>query len=59
MLKTLLNKEKREALKENIEVVFAVLTVASFVAKKVREHREAEENVQVVPGHVVSVVDHN
>lgn len=58
MLKTLFDKKKRENLKENIEVVFAVATVLSFVAKKMRERQEAEDQVQVVQGHVVSRSDH-
>lgn len=37
----LLDKEKREAIKEPIEVVFAVLTIVSFIHSRVQKHKAA------------------
>lgn len=50
MLKVILDKKKREAVKDNIDVVFAVITIVSFVASKVQSRRgegtEVEEGEQ-------------
>lgn len=53
MFKSLLKKEKRKEIQDNIEVVFAVFTILAFAKKQIEKRREAEENVQVVQGHVV------
>lgn len=43
MLKGLLDKDKREDLKEKIEVVFAVVTIVSFISHRISKQREEEE----------------
>jgi len=43
MIKTLLDKEKREDLKEKVEVAFALFTIASYVSSRIKKRREAEE----------------
>jgi len=47
MFKALFNKEKREAIREPIEVAFAVLTIVSFVAGKVQKHRAKDDESEV------------
>jgi hypothetical protein len=42
MFKTLLDRDKREDLKEKVEVVFAVFTITSFVISRVQKHRAAQ-----------------
>ncbi len=41
--KKLLEKEKREAIKENIDVIFAVITIVSFVGSRISKRNEDEE----------------
>jgi len=48
MFKALFDKEKREAIREPIEVAFAVLTIVSFVAGKVQKHRAQEDETPEV-----------
>lgn len=47
MLKTLFNKEKREHLKEQVEVVFAVFTIVSFVVSKYNKKHSGEDKTEV------------
>lgn len=56
MIKSLLKKENREKLKEQIEVVFAVITIVSYVSSRIQEKRQGEserEEYEVVCGEVV------
>lgn len=36
------NKQKRDDLKEKVEVVFAVVTIVGYTAKKIKERKETE-----------------
>jgi len=47
MFKALLDKEKREAIREPIEVAFAAFTIISFVVSKVQKHRAPDEDEEV------------
>lgn len=46
MFKTLLDRDKREDLKEKVEVVFAVFTITSFVISRVQKRRAAESEAE-------------
>ena len=41
--KKLFEKEKREAIKDNIDVIFAAITIISFVGSRIQKRREDEE----------------
>lgn len=43
MWKVFLNKQKRENVKETIEVVFAALTIISFASSKIKKHKAEKE----------------
>ena len=42
MFKTLLDRDKREDLKEKVEVVFAAFTIVSFAISRVQKHKPAQ-----------------
>lgn len=43
MFKVLLNKEKRDQVKEYVEVTFAVLTIAAFAKSQLEKRKAAKE----------------
>lgn len=41
-VQVLMDKERREKIQEHVDVIFAVFTIASFVATKVQEKKKSE-----------------
>lgn len=42
VVRAFMNKERREKIQEHVDVIFAVFTIASFVASKVQARKESE-----------------